>query len=98
MRAHGSFKAKVLRPNCEIKAGSNHKELSITNNTVSMEAMAKPLTKPMPNTNNPANATITVVPANSTARPEVLTDSIAAARGSRPESIATLKRLITKSE
>ena len=52
----------------------------------------------MPSTNRPSSATITVAPANSTARPDVFSARTHAASGSRPALIALRWRVTTNSE
>ena len=51
----------------------------------------------MPSSHIPIRAMITVIPANSTARPAVSVAAIAAARGSRPSLSASRKRVTMKS-
>ncbi len=57
------------------RAGSKVSEAAIIMATASAEAMATPCTKANPISNRPSNAMITVMPANSTARPLVSIDA-----------------------
>ena len=66
--------------------------------TTIAEAIATPLRKLMPSTNRPSSATMTVPPANSTARPDVFSARMQAASGSRPAVIALRCRVTTNSE
>jgi hypothetical protein len=70
----------------------------IVMSTMIAEATATPLRKLMPSTNRPSSATITVAPANSTARPDVFSARTQAASGSRPALMALRWRVTTNSE
>ena len=69
----------------------------IVTSTTSAAATATPLRKLMPSTNRPSSATMTVPPANSTARPDVFSARMQAASGSRPAVIALRWRVTTNS-
>ena len=66
--------------------------------TTIADANATPLRKLTPSTSRPSSATITVAPANSTARPDVFSARMHAASGSRPALIALRWRVTTNSE
>ena len=78
----------ALSPSSESSAGSSQTAESMTSSTVPLAARARPLKKSMPMTNSPSRAMITVAAAKTTARPEVLTDSMAASLGSCPACTA----------
>ena len=78
-------------------AGISVTAAAIVTSTTTAEATATPLRKLTPSTNSPSSATITVAPANSTARPEVLSARAHAASGSRPALIALRWRVTTNS-
>ena len=86
---HAMRPANAQVPRSESTAGSSSSAPTITMNTVAADATAMPLKKLMRITNRPSSAMITVAAANCTARPDVRTDSRAAARGSRPWMIAS---------
>ena len=59
---------------------------SITRTTAAMAPTARPRMNGSCRMNRPSSERITVVPANTTARPEVARDTSAASRGSRPSA------------
>ena len=75
-------------PRSESSAGSSHTAASMTSSTVPDAASARPLKNVMRMTNRPSSAMITVDAAKTTARPEVLTASIAADFASCPACTA----------
>ena len=71
-------------PTRESTAGNKVSAASIVSNTAIAEEIASPLRNPTPRTSMPRSATITVRPANRTARPAVSIASITAPRTSPP--------------
>ena len=65
-------------------AGSSVDAATITRTTAAMAPMARPRMKGSCSRNSPSSDRITVLPANTTARPEVASDTAAASLGSRP--------------
>ncbi len=61
-------------------------EAVITNSTAAMAPKARPYTKGWPMSSMPSSEMTTVVPANSTARPDVSRARTAAPLGSRPSA------------
>ena len=85
-------------PNIPSSAGISVTAAVMVVSTTIAEAMATPLRKLTPSTNSPSSATITVAPANRTARPDVFSARTQAASGSRPAVIALRWRVTTNSE
>ena len=85
-------------PNIPSSAGISVTAAVIVTSTTIAEATATPLRKLTPSTSRPSSATITVAPANSTARPDVFSARMHAASGSRPALIALRWRVTTNSE
>ena len=67
-------------------AGSSVSAAITVNATAMHAAIATPYRKLTPSANRPSRAMQTIIPANSTARPEVSTDSITASSPLRPRS------------
>ena len=93
-----SLRDSTRMPNIPSSAGINVTAAVIVTSTTIAEATATPLRKLTPSTNRPSSATITVAPANSTARPDVFSARMHAASGSRPAMIALRWRVTTNSE
>ena len=93
-----SFLDSAFIPIMPRKAGISVIAASATTSTVTEAAMATPLRNETPRISRPSSATITVAPANRTARPEVLSARTHASSGSRPFLIALRCRVTTNSE
>jgi hypothetical protein len=93
-----SFRDSTFMPKKPSSAGISVTAAVIVTSTTIADATATPLRKLMPSTKRPSSATITVAPANRTARPEVLSARMHAASGSRPALIALRWRVTTNSE
>jgi len=72
------------RPAKPSNDGSSVMEAIIITSTAMAPATARPRTNARPTTNRPSSETITVMPANTTARPDVSTARTVASSGSRP--------------
>jgi hypothetical protein len=84
-------------PNIPSSAGISVTAAIIVVSTTIAEAKATPLRKLTLSTISPSSATMTVAPANSTARPDVFSARTHAASGSRPAVIALRWRVTTNS-
>jgi hypothetical protein len=93
-----SFFDSTRIPMIPSSAGISVTAAVIVTRTTTAAATATPLRKLTPSTNRPNSATITVPPANNTARPDVLSARMQAASGSRPALIALRCRVTTNSE
>ena len=93
-----SLRDSTRMPIIPSSAGISVTAAVIVISTTIAEATATPLRKLTPSTNRPSSATITVAPANSTARPDVFSARTHAASGSRPALIALRWRVTTNSE
>ena len=93
-----SLRDSTRMPNIPSSAGISVTAAVMTVSTTIAEANATPLRKLTPSTSRPSSATMTVAPANSTARPDVLSARAHAASGSRPAMIAFRWRVTTNSE
>ena len=69
----------IRAPTFDRRAGSSVSDASIVSSTAMADDTARPVRNPTPSTSIPSSATITVMPANRTARPDV---SIAATTAS----------------
>ena len=83
-RAPGSAKRSMARPAKPRIAGRRVTAASITSSTASAAPVAMPRMKGMPMKNMPSREITTVQPANSTARPAVVSEVTTACRGSSP--------------
>ena len=75
--------ARPVKPSI---AGSIVMAASMTSTTAAMAPTARPCMKGSCRTNKPINERITVVPANTTALPEVDSATVTASFGSRPSN------------
>ena len=78
-------------------AGSRVIAAAMVNSTVIAAEIPKPFRKPRFSTSSPSSAMHTVLPANSTARPEVFSDLTAASSGVIPALMPVRCRVMTNS-
>ncbi len=83
-------------PTYASNAGSIVRLASMVSSTASADATASPSRKLRPSTTMPSSAMITVVPANSTARPAVSIATIVAGATSAPDRRLSRKRVTMK--
>ena len=76
----------MARPENPSIAGSRVVAASMTRTTAEMAPMARPRMNGSCSRNSPSSDRMTVVPANTTARPDVASDTATAPRGSRPSA------------
>ena len=76
----------MARPEKPSMAGSRVVAASMTSTTAAMAPMARPRMKGSCRRKRPNSDRMTVVPANTTARPEVASETATASRGSRPSA------------
>ena len=93
-----SFFDSARIPISPSSAGTSVTAALATVATTSADARPTPLRKLTPSTSSPSSATMTVPPANSTARPDVFIARSQAALGSRPALSALRWRVTTNSE
>ena len=84
--ARRSRRRRTSRPNKPSKAGSSVSAATTVNETAIAAAIAMPYRKLTPSANIPSIAMQTIMPANSTARPEVSSDSITASSRLNPRN------------
>ncbi len=82
----GRCQRSMARPQNPSSAGSRVSAEAITSTTPAMADTARPCMNGRFIRNRPHSEMITVHPANSTERPEVACDTVAASRGSRPST------------
>ena len=87
----------IFSPSMARSAGSNEIAATIMTATPMAMATAKPLTNARPTLMRPRRATITVMPANTTARPEVSMASTMESSTDMPSWSASRKRVTMKS-
>ena len=76
----------MARPEKPSMAGSSVRAAAMTSTTAAMAPTARPRMKGSCRMNSPSSERITVVPANTTDRPEVARDTAVAWRGLRPSA------------
>ena len=85
----------MARPANPSMAGSRVVAASMTRTTAEMAPMASPRMKGSCSRKRPSSDRMTVVPAKTTARPDVASDTATAARGSRPSASPCRNRVTT---
>ena len=81
-----SRRRSTKRPKKPSSAGNSVSAAMTVNATATAEAIAMPYRKLTPSANMPSIAMQTIIPANSTARPDVSNDSTTASSRERPRS------------
>ena len=76
----------MARPEKPSMAGSSVIAAIMTSTTAEIAPMARPRMNGSCSRNRPSSDRMTVVPANTTARPDVASDTTTASRGSRPSA------------